>query len=217
MAKPQQPNARGRRRRRPAQRAAGAPKRGRRGARARRAAERREAILAAALDEFSARGFAATRLDDVARARRRRQGHDLSLLPRQGERCSRSSCARCSSPVVGAHRSTRRSPTCRSARSPSSIVDLFVREIFGTRRKDVIRLIITEGPRFPEARRVLLPRGDRARAAGDARAADARGRARRAVETTRSRAFRSCWSRRRWSRSSGTACSSASRRSMCAR
>ena len=29
-------------------------------------AERREAILAAALEEFSARGFAATRLDDVA-------------------------------------------------------------------------------------------------------------------------------------------------------
>ena len=31
-----------------------------------RSAERREAILAAALDEFSARGFAAARLDDVA-------------------------------------------------------------------------------------------------------------------------------------------------------
>ena len=32
-----------------------------------RSAERRDAILAAALDEFSARGFAATRLDDVAK------------------------------------------------------------------------------------------------------------------------------------------------------
>ena len=30
------------------------------------------------------------------------------------------------------------------------IVDVFVREIYGTRRKDVIRLIITEGPRFPK-------------------------------------------------------------------
>jgi hypothetical protein len=27
---------------------------------------------------------------------------------------------------------------------------MFVREIFGTRRKDVIRLIIAEGPRFPK-------------------------------------------------------------------
>jgi AcrR family transcriptional regulator len=30
------------------------------------------------------------------------------------------------------------------------IFDIFVNEIFGTRRKDVIRLIITEGPRFPQ-------------------------------------------------------------------
>ena len=35
--------------------------------RAERAAERRSAIVAAALDEFGARGFTATRLDDVAR------------------------------------------------------------------------------------------------------------------------------------------------------
>src|ERR1700744_4990434 len=35
--------------------------------RAARAAERREAIIAAGLDEFVARGFAATRLDDVAK------------------------------------------------------------------------------------------------------------------------------------------------------
>src|SRR5882672_3654440 len=36
-------------------------------ARKARSAARREAILAAALEEFSARGFEATRLDDVAR------------------------------------------------------------------------------------------------------------------------------------------------------
>src|SRR4026208_869018 len=37
------------------------------GARAKRSAQRRGAVRAAALDEFAARGFAATRLDDVAR------------------------------------------------------------------------------------------------------------------------------------------------------
>ena len=37
------------------------------GTRAKRSAERRDAILAAALDEFAARGFAATRLEDVAK------------------------------------------------------------------------------------------------------------------------------------------------------
>src|SRR6185369_13160380 len=47
---------------------AGAPAQsGRASPRAERQAQRREAILAAALDEFSARGFAATRLDDVAK------------------------------------------------------------------------------------------------------------------------------------------------------
>ena len=30
------------------------------------------------------------------------------------------------------------------------IVELFVREVFETRRKDIIRLIMTEGPRFPK-------------------------------------------------------------------
>ena len=30
------------------------------------------------------------------------------------------------------------------------IVDVFVNEIYGTHRKDVIRLIVTEGPRFPK-------------------------------------------------------------------
>jgi Tetracyclin repressor-like, C-terminal domain len=29
------------------------------------------------------------------------------------------------------------------------IVELFVAEVYGTRRKDVIRLIVSEGPRFP--------------------------------------------------------------------
>src|SRR6185312_17017660 len=49
---------------------AAAPRDGAAGApvgRAARAAERRAAITAAAMDEFIARGYAATRLDDVAR------------------------------------------------------------------------------------------------------------------------------------------------------
>jgi hypothetical protein len=29
------------------------------------------------------------------------------------------------------------------------VVELFVREIYGTRRRQIIRLIISEGPRFP--------------------------------------------------------------------
>ena len=41
-------------------------------------------------------------------------------------------------------------PTFRFARSTDRLIEVFVREIFETRRKDVIRLVITEGPRFPK-------------------------------------------------------------------
>ena len=64
--------------------------------------------------------------------------------------CSRNSCARCSARSCGRTegRADGRSAGARGRRD--AIADLFVREIFGTRRKDVIRLIITEGPRFPK-------------------------------------------------------------------
>ena len=53
-------------------------------------------------------------------------------------------------PLVGTIEALGRTPTCRSRVLADRIVDLFVREVFETRRKDVIRLIITEGPRFPK-------------------------------------------------------------------
>ena len=76
-----------------------------------------------------------------------------------------------------------------------TIVDLFVREIYGTRRKDVIRLIITEGPRFPKLaefyyREVIARVLPAMRALLRARSSAA------SSDTTRSRASRSCWSRR---------------------
>ena len=52
-------------------------------------------------------------------------------------------------PVVGALEAS--SMAALSTRAiVEMLIDLFVREILGTRRKDVIRLIITEGPRFPK-------------------------------------------------------------------
>ena len=94
-----------------------------------------------------------------------------------------------------------------------ALVELFVREIFETRRKDVIRLIITEGPRFPKLAefyyREVIARvhGSDARDAARARSSAANSR------TTRWCAFRNCSSRPASSRSSGTACSIASSRS----
>jgi AcrR family transcriptional regulator len=111
-------------------------------------AERREAILAAALEEFSARGFAATRLDDVARRAGVAKG-TIYLYFRDKESLFQELVRATLSPVVGALEAARTADLPARAVA-EAIADLFVREILATRRKDVIRLIIAEGPRFPK-------------------------------------------------------------------
>ena len=128
--------------------AAPPPERPSRGSRSHRQAERREAILSAALEEFSASGFAAARLDDVARRAGVAKG-TIYLYFRDKESLFQELIRSMLGPVVGALEtsSTAGVPTRAIA---ETLIDLFVREIVGTRRKDVIRLIITEGPRFPK-------------------------------------------------------------------
>ena len=53
------------------------------------------------------------------------------------------------SPVVGALEHASHAEI-RVRELAARLVDIFVREIFETRRKDVIRLVISEGPRFPK-------------------------------------------------------------------
>jgi AcrR family transcriptional regulator len=117
-------------------------------ARAKRSAARRSAILAAALDEFAVRGFAATRLDDVARRAGVAKG-TIYLHFADKETLFQELIRLELSPVVGAleHIAQAEIPVRRLA---PQLVEVFVREIFETRRKDVIRLVITEGPRFPK-------------------------------------------------------------------
>jgi len=113
-----------------------------------RRAERRKAILAAALQEFSARGFAAARLDDVAVRAGIAKG-TIYLYFQDKEALFQDLIRSEMGPVVG---------TLESALSldlPTRAVaeraaELFLREILGTSRKDIIRLIISEGPRFPK-------------------------------------------------------------------
>ena len=117
------------------------------GGRAQRAAARRAAILAAALDEFSARGFAAARLDDVARRADVAKG-TIYLHFKDKEALFQELVRTMLSPLV------RTLEQLRASDVPIRIVlerfaDLFVREIYGTRRRDVARLVITEGARFP--------------------------------------------------------------------
>ena len=86
--------------------------------RAARQVERREAILAAALDEFSASGFAAARLDDVARRAGVAKG-TIYLYFRDKESLFQE-LVRAMLGAAGAARSRpRRWPICRRGRSPS--------------------------------------------------------------------------------------------------
>jgi AcrR family transcriptional regulator len=113
-----------------------------------RRTEKRDAIIAAALEEFSARGFAATRLDDVARRAGVAKG-TIYLYFRDKESLFQELVRALVSPLVGAITSAPLNDIPIRA-VVEMIVDVFVNEIFATRRKDVLRLIITEGPRFPK-------------------------------------------------------------------
>jgi AcrR family transcriptional regulator len=118
------------------------------GGRASRQAERREAILAAALEEFSVAGFAAARLDDVARRAGVAKG-TIYLYFDSKESLFQELVRSMLSPVV---RAIEAAPVVDLPVGliAEKIVDVFVTEVFETRRKDVLRLIIAEGPRFPK-------------------------------------------------------------------
>src|SRR5580704_8444273 len=109
--------------------------------------DRREAILAAALDEFSARGFANARLDDVARRAGVAKG-TIYLYFKDKEALFQELVRFQIGPVVGALEAVLASDLPLAVIVEHAL-DIFVREIYGTHRKQVLRLIISEGPRFP--------------------------------------------------------------------
>jgi len=113
-----------------------------------RGAARREAILAAALDEFSASGFEATRLDDVAKRAGVAKG-TIYLYFRDKEALFQELIREMLTPLVGTIEAMGEAdlPLPKIA---EHIADLFMREVYETRRKDVVRLMISEGRRFPK-------------------------------------------------------------------
>jgi len=143
-----QKSAKGRatRRRRPsnAARVAAVPAAGSRKA---RTGERRDAILAAALDEFASRGFEAARLDDVARRAGVAKG-TIYLYFRDKETLFQELVRTMLTPLVGTIEALGAADV-PLAMLADRIADLFVTEVYETRRKDVVRLMISEGRRFP--------------------------------------------------------------------
>jgi AcrR family transcriptional regulator len=115
--------------------------------RAARAAERRQAIIDAALDEFVARGFAATRLDDVAKRASVAKG-TIYLHFTDKEALFQELIRTALVPLIG--RLAAPPPSGRSVRAAlEAFAQTFAEEVVSTRRGDIVRLIIAEGTRFP--------------------------------------------------------------------
>lgn len=116
--------------------------------RAEKSAARREAIMAAALDEFSAQGFAAARLDDVAKRAGVAKG-TIYLHFKDKEMLFQELIRSALSPFI---QTIEAAP---AANLPfrtvaEALVGNFVREVLSTKRKHIIRLVISEGRRFPK-------------------------------------------------------------------
>jgi len=111
--------------------------------------ERRAAILAAALDVFAENGFAAARLDDVAQKAGVAKGTLYLYFPDK-EALFEALLQGLVSPVL-----QRIEVLSADAALPASVIldgilTLFQTEIIGTNRERILRLIISEGPRFPK-------------------------------------------------------------------
>src|SRR6201989_2771253 len=115
--------------------------------RAGRAAERRAAIVEAAFDEFVARGFTATRIDDIARRAGVAKG-TIYLHFKDKESMFEELIRTALVPLIG--RMTAPPPIGGSVREPiRGFAKNFIREVASTKRGDIVRLIVAEGPRFP--------------------------------------------------------------------
>ena len=108
---------------------------------------RRADILAAALEEFTARGFEAARLDDVAKRAGVAKG-TIYLYFADKEALFQDLVRSMVHPVLGTLEHLRE-VDIPARMLVEGMLNTFVREILGTRRKDIVRLIFTEGTRFP--------------------------------------------------------------------
>jgi len=115
--------------------------------RSERSAERRAAIVTAAMEEFVARGFAATRLDDIAERAGVAKG-TIYLHFKDKESMFEELIRTALVPLID----WMAAPPAIAGRVRDAVerfAETFIREIVATPRADIIRLIVAEGPRFP--------------------------------------------------------------------
>jgi AcrR family transcriptional regulator len=109
---------------------------------------RRQAILEAALDVFAAEGFAAARLDHVAEKAGVAKG-TIYLHFKDKQDLFEQMVRNAVFPVIARLEALARLPDIPVDLVLRTMFDVFRTEVLGTRRKDLLQLILTEGPRFP--------------------------------------------------------------------
>ena len=109
---------------------------------------RRGAILEAALAEFAERGFAAARLDDVA-ARAGVAKGTLYLYFKSKEALFEALIRNAVSPLLEQVGKVAAAPNLPPLKALETFFALFEKDVLGSDRKLLLRLIISEGARFP--------------------------------------------------------------------
>lgn len=110
--------------------------------------QRRAEILAAAFACFSERGFAATRMEDVAARAGIAKGTVYLHFPDK-ERLFIELVSGIASPILGEVGSLAQNETISARFAVSMFYALFKREVLETERRHLLRLILAEGPLFP--------------------------------------------------------------------
>lgn len=109
---------------------------------------RRQAILDAALSVFAERGFGPARLEDVA-ARAGVAKGTLYLYFKDKETLFEDVIRSAVSPLLAQLDALAAAPSIPFDQALEALYAMFEKEVLGTKRKLLVRLIIAEGPRFP--------------------------------------------------------------------
>jgi AcrR family transcriptional regulator len=110
--------------------------------------ERRQAILDAALDVFAQQGFAAARLDDVARQAGVAKG-TLYLYFRDKEELFEQILKSVAGPVMARVEALAAIESIPANQVLAQVLQFLQTEVLGTDRERLLRLLISEGHRFP--------------------------------------------------------------------
>lgn len=116
------------------------------------AEERRAQILDAALNVFAARGFAEARLEDIAAACGIGKG-TIYLHFRDKQDLFEQLIRQAAIPVLEAAGALAVAPDLPTRALLERLFTLFRTQVLETRRREILRLVIAEGPRFPEIAR----------------------------------------------------------------